>query len=100
MVKKRRKQSDRTGKSSLAIEFPDGLLDLIKQAAVKQERSIAFVVRRACRFWIQNSGEASILLSEAERNSEEAQGGGPAVAYPEQSARAREGTNGMSEVKE
>jgi len=98
-VKKRRKQSDRTGKSSLAIEFPDGLLDLIKQAAVKQERSIAFVVRRACRFWIQNSGEASILLSEAERSSEDAQGG-PAVAYPEQSARAREGTNGMSEVKE
>src|SRR5271154_2364111 len=93
LVRKRRKQSDRTGKSSLAIEFPDGLLALIKQAAVKQERSIAFVVRRACRFWIQNSEEASTLLSEAERNSEDARAGGPAVAYREQSARAREGTN-------
>jgi hypothetical protein len=63
---KRRKQSDRTGKSALAIEFPDELLALIRQAADKDERSIAFVVRRACMFWLRNSEEARFLLSDAE----------------------------------
>jgi hypothetical protein len=63
---KRRRQSDRTGKSALAIEFPDELLALIRKVADRDERSIAFVVRRACIFWLRKSEEAGLLLSDSE----------------------------------
>lgn len=72
MVRKRRKQSVRTGKSSLAIEFPDELLALIRKVADKDERSVAFIVRKACMFWLRESPEAVHLLSDATTTPEEA----------------------------
>ena len=69
-VRKRRKQSVRTDKTSLAIEFPDDLLGLIKTIAKREERSIAFIVRKACDFWIQTSPEARQVLTEGIPNRE------------------------------
>ena len=69
-VRKRRRQSVRTDKTSLAIEFPDELLGLIKVIAKREERSIAFVVRKACDYWLQNSPEARMVLTEGMPNRE------------------------------
>lgn len=69
-VRKRRRQSVRTDKTSLAIEFPDELLGLIKVIAQREERSIAFVVRKACDYWLQNSVEAREVLTQGVPNRE------------------------------
>lgn len=57
-TKKRRPNPD---KPALAIVFDKPELDRLRELAGLDERSIAFLVRRAVKFWLDKSPEAKLI---------------------------------------
>ena len=58
-IKKKRRQSLRAGRTTLAVEFFDADLARVRVLAAREERSVGFTIRKAVRYWLENSIDAS-----------------------------------------
>jgi hypothetical protein len=57
----RNKRQPNPDKPALAIVFDKPELDRLRELAGLDERRIAFLVRRAVKYWLDNSREAKLI---------------------------------------
>jgi hypothetical protein len=67
-TKKRQPNPD---KPALAIVFDRPELDRLRELAGLDERSIAFLVRRAVKYWLDNSREAKLIKLKARTHADD-----------------------------